>query len=87
MPGSLCLHLCAISILHRQYRVLRQWAQDRFSCRSLEQRRAILGAASIQQLCKSMVMVNTRAATDTQRHFLIIIQVPQTSCEHERTCS
>ena len=43
--------------------------------RSLEERRAILGAASVRQLCKSMVMVNTKAPPGSHRQFLVIVQV------------
>lgn len=41
---------------------------------SLEERRHILGATSIQQLCKSMVMENTKAPDSAQRFFLVVIQ-------------
>lgn len=41
---------------------------------SLEDRRSLLGATSIQQLCKSMVMENTKAPAAAQRYFLVVIQ-------------
>lgn len=42
--------------------------------RSLEERRNILGATTIHQLCKSMVMENTKAPACAQRFFLVVIQ-------------
>lgn len=49
----------------------------------LEFRRAFLGAASVEHLCKSIIMVNTRAPADItdcsnalhSKYYLVIVQV------------
>lgn len=43
--------------------------------RSLEQRMDLVGAPSTDHLCKSMVMVNTRATSEVEKYYLIILQV------------
>lgn len=42
--------------------------------RSLQERQNILAATSTQQLCKSMVMENTKAPASAQRFYLVIVQ-------------
>lgn len=52
-------------------------APPEYYARPLEFRRAVLGAASVQHLCKSIIMENTRVAGDepgVTKYWLVVVQ-------------